>query len=195
MDIDTKNYIDSLDIESIPWNRMFTAYGTAEQYPELLSVLAETTDIEEWKKTFSRLSDFEHQGTMFPPAPFALVFLIRILRKLLSEGTTNEIAEKLVGQFLYYADVCSDAEKLEHAQPLSYFSDLLNDENLLSEENIEEDLERIYADPEAVPDELFYSFYYYARIVLSQVPDILDQYGKFPEESRELRNKTAEMKV
>ncbi len=193
MDIETKKYIDSLDIKSIPWNRMFTAYGTAEQYPELLSVLAETTDIEQWKKTFSRISDFEHQSTMFPPAPFALVFLIRILQKLLSGGTADDIAEKLTGQFVYYADVCSDAEKLEHAQPLHHFSDLLNDENLLSEDDIEEDLERIYADPEAVPDQLFYSFYYYARIVLSQVPDFLDQYGKFPEESRELRNKITEM--
>lgn len=32
MDTATKNYIDSLDRRSIPWNRMFTAYGTAEHY-------------------------------------------------------------------------------------------------------------------------------------------------------------------
>lgn len=193
MDIDTKKYIDSLDIKSIPWNRMFTAYGTAKQYPELLGVLAETRDFEQWKKTFNRISDFEHQSTMFPPAPFVLVFLVRILRKLLSEGTADDIAEKLTGQFVYYAGVCSDAEKLEHARPLNHFSDLLNDENLLSEDDIEEDLERIYADPEAVSDQLFYSFYYYARMVLSQVPGILDQYEKFPEESRELRNKITEI--
>ena len=37
MDTATKNYIDSLDRRSIPWNRMFTAYGTAEHYNELLS--------------------------------------------------------------------------------------------------------------------------------------------------------------
>jgi len=29
MDTAIKNYIDSLDRRSIPWNRMFTAYGTA----------------------------------------------------------------------------------------------------------------------------------------------------------------------
>ena len=70
MDTATKNYIDSLDRRSIPWNRMFTAYGTAEHYNELLSVLEETTDEVQWKKTFTRISDFEHQSTMFPPAPF-----------------------------------------------------------------------------------------------------------------------------
>jgi hypothetical protein len=32
MDTATKKYIDSLDRRSIPWNRMFTAYGTAEHY-------------------------------------------------------------------------------------------------------------------------------------------------------------------
>ena len=44
MDTAIKNYIDSLDRRSIPWNRMFTAYGTAEpaygtaeHYNELLS--------------------------------------------------------------------------------------------------------------------------------------------------------------
>ena len=103
MDIDTKKYTDSLEIESIPWNRMFTAYGTAEHYPELLGVLAESRDIEQWKKTFNRLSDFEHQSTMFPPAPFVLVFLVRLLEKLLSEGAADDIAETLAGQFVYYA--------------------------------------------------------------------------------------------
>ena len=48
MDTAIKNYIDSLDRRSIPWNRMFTAYGTAERYNELLSVLEETTDEVQW---------------------------------------------------------------------------------------------------------------------------------------------------
>ena len=87
MDTAIKNYIDSLDRRSIPWNRMFTAYGTAEHYNELLSVLEEITDEVQWKKTFTRISDFEHQSTMFPPAPFVLVFLVRILQKHLQDGS------------------------------------------------------------------------------------------------------------
>ena len=39
MDVETKKYIDGLNRERIPWNRMFTAYGTAEHYNELLAVL------------------------------------------------------------------------------------------------------------------------------------------------------------
>lgn len=173
MDTATKNYIDSLDRRSIPWNRMFTAYGTAEHYNELLSVLEETVDEVKWKKTFTRISDFEHQSTMFPPAPFVLVFLVRILKKHFQDGSPDGIAKILIGQLTYYTDVCNDAENMEHAQPLGHFWDLLDDENLLPEDCTEEDLDKIFENPDAVSDELFYSFYYYSKIVLSQISDIL----------------------
>ena len=173
MDTATKDYINSLDRRSIPWSRMFTAYGTAEHYNELLSVLEETTDEAHWKKAFNRISDFEHQSTMFPPAPFVLVFLVRILQNHLQDGSPDGIAKILIDQFTYYTDVCNDAEEMEHAQPLSHFRDLLDDENLLPEDCTEEELDEVFEDPDAVSDELFYSFYYYSKIVLSQVQDIL----------------------
>ena len=169
---------------------MFTAYGTAEKYPELLSELEQIRDIDRWKKCFNSLSDFEHQSTLFPPAPFALIFLVRQLRRLLEEGKAEDIAERMIDQFEYYIDICIDAESMEHAQPLGRFSDLLDEENLLPEGCTEDDLLEVFEDPEAVPDTLFYSFYYYSMIVLSQIPDILDRYGKFSVESKNLRAKT-----
>ena len=99
MDLETKQYIDSLDKRSIPWRRMFTAYGTAENYCEYLSVL-------------------------------------------------------------------------EH------FSALLEDRYLLPTDYTEDDLFELFETPEAISDEQFYSLYYYAGIVLSQVPEILKRYGK-----------------
>ena len=173
MDTDTRNYINNLDRKDIPWSRMFTAYGTAEQYNELLTVLEETTDEVRWKETFNRISDFEHQGTMFPPAPFALVFLVRILQKHLQGGSPDGIAKKLIDLFMYYTDVCNDVEEMEHAQPLDHFWNLLDDENLLPDDCTEEDLDEVFENPDMVSEELFYSFYYYSKIVLSQVPDIL----------------------
>ena len=56
-----------------------------------------------------------------------------------------------------------------------------------SEGCTEEDLLAVFEDPEAVSDALFYSFYYYSMTVLSQIPDILDKYGKFSKESKNLR--------
>ena len=139
-DIAVKRYIDCLDKGSIPWNRMFTAYGTAENYCELLSALEQTLDTEQWEKYYNRLSDFEHQSTLFPPAPFVLTFLVRILQQLLRNGNADAIVKKLLGRFLYYADLCNTAESMDHAEPLRQFSDLLNDENLLPEDHTEEDL-------------------------------------------------------
>ena len=191
MDFAAKHEIDRLDKQQIPWRRMFTAYGTAENDCEYLSVLEQTLDVQEWKKTFRKLSDFEHQSTFFPPAPFALVFLVRILQKRLQDGNADEIVELLTDQLLYYADLCSNAEQMEHAQPLDSFSKLLDDRYLLPEDYTEEDLFEVFENPEAISDELFYSFYYYAGIVLSQVPDILDQHGIFPEKSKAFRDRTA----
>ena len=189
MDDVTRDYIDSLEVNSVPWSRMFTAYGTAEHYPELLFELEHTRDIDRWKKLFNKISDFEHQSTLFPPAPFVLIFLVRQLQKLLEEGKAEDIVERMIDQFGYYIGICRDAEKMEHAHPLERFSDLLDEENLLPEGCTEEDLLAVFEDPEAVPDALFYSFYYYSMIVLSQIPDILDRYGKFSKESKKLRDK------
>ncbi len=185
-----KDYIDNLNYKDIPWYRMFTAFGTAEDYAELLSVLEQTHDVEEWKKIYYKISDFEHQSTMCPPAPFVLVFLVRILEKLLNSNTKsdNKIAEILINQFIYYAEVCIDAENEEHAQPLDDFSDMLNEKYLFSEEVTEEELDEIYENPDAVPDNLFYSFYHYSKIVLSQVSVILDKSGKYSSESKKLKS-------
>ena len=185
--IATKRFIDRLEKQNIPWNRMFTAYGTAEKYCELLSELEQTLDVEQWTKVLNRLSDFEHQSTMFPPAPFVMVFLVRLLQRLLWNGNADGIVKKLLYQFLYYASLCHDAKEMDHAEPLPHFADLLDDESLLPENYTEDDLQRIYEDPEAVSDQLFYSYYHYSAIVLSQVPDMLDYCDEFPEESDELR--------
>lgn len=158
MDHMTKQYIDSLDKRQIPWRRMITAYGTAEHDCEYLSALEQPHDAEDWKKTFRKLSDFEHQGTFFHPAPFALVFLVRLLQKRLRDGNTDEIAELLTDQLLHYADLCSNAELMEHAQPLDSFSQLLDEQYLLPVDYTEDDLFEVFENPELISDELFYSF-------------------------------------
>lgn len=184
-----KDYIDNLNYKDIPWHRMFTVSGTAENYGELLSNLEQAHDVEDWKETYYKISDFEHQSTMCPPAPFVLFFLVRILEKLLDSNTKsdNKIAEILINQFIYYAEVCTDAENEKHSQPLDNFSDMLNEKYLLSEEVTEDELDEIYENPDAVPEDLFYSFYHYSKIVLSQVPDILDKSGKYLNECRKLK--------
>lgn len=174
---DIKEYIKNLNTEDIPWNRMVTAYGTAENYPGLLEVLDGMKDLDEVKKAWNEISNFEHQSTMFAPAPFVLVFLVQILEK--AKNTDNPVAVWLVNEldksFEYYLEICEYAENCEHAEPLPYFSDMLDEEYLLPEEYLspegltEDDLEEYLEeyDENFMSDEnYFYSLYYYSKKVI-----------------------------
>ncbi len=173
-----REYIDSLKIGDIPWDRMVTAYDNAENYPVLLKILDEMKDLDEVKKAWNSISDFEHQSTMYTPAPFVLVFLVRIYEKAVN-SPDNPVAvwlvDRLVKSFEYYKEVCSDAEKMEHAEPLENMSDILNDKYLLPEgfnldpEYDDDDEDDFDVDEFIVslfPEDLFYSLYYYSSIVL-----------------------------
>lgn len=176
-----KDYIKNLNVDDIPWHRMVTAYETAENYPEYLRILYEMKDIDEVKKAWNSISDFEHQSTLFTPAPFALVFLVRIYEK--AKQTDSPVAkwlvDKLSDEFRYYLELCDDADRMEHADPLENMSDILNDKYLLPEgfdldpEYDEDDEEDIIDVDEFIvslfPEDLFYSLYYYTRIILKEV--------------------------
>lgn len=167
-----RRYIDSLKIENIPWDRMVTAYDTAKNYPELLEILDAMKDLDEVKQAWNSISDFEHQSTMYTPAPFVLVFLIRIYEKAVN-SPDNPVAvwlvDRLAKSFEYYKEVCSDAEKMEHAEPLENMSDILNENYLIPEGvNIfdcdEDEFEELHE--KLFQENLFYSLYYYSGIVL-----------------------------
>jgi len=196
MDTANRNYIDSLEIKDIPWGRMVTAYCTAIKYPEYFAAMENFGNDEAFEEAFNGISDFEHQETMFPPAPFALVFLIRILEKALCTKN-NECADFLAKEIADFSEhclwACNYAETYEHEKPLRNFSDMLIEKYLLDpeyskREPSEEEADEIFGDENFLPDDLFYSIYYYSKIVLSQVPDILEKYDRFPE-IREKMNK------
>lgn len=183
MEEDLREYISNLNVNDIPWNRMITAYGNAGNYPEALSILEHTKDIEEFKKAWYIISDFEHQSTMFQPAPFALVFLVKLFKKCLVSNSPVEEQKAilLLDKFTYFAEVCFDIESWDHAEPLDSLSELLDDCRLLPTQYDEADLDAIFEN--AFPDDQFYSHYYYSRQVLSQVPAILKRSGKLMDEA------------
>ena len=170
-----RRYIDNLNISDIPWHRMITAYETAENYPEYLSILDSMNNLDEVKTAWYSISDFEHQSTLYIPAPFVMVFLSRILEKAVNTPENPVavwLADKLADEFVYYAEVCSDAEKVEHTEPLENMSSMLNDEYLLPENYTEDDFEEYYE--EFFPDDLFYSIYYYTGKILLETLEMHD---------------------
>lgn len=172
-----KEYINSLNIDDIPWHRMLTAYDRAERYPELFRILDSMENLDDVKQAWNDISDFEHQSTFFTPAPFAVVFLMRIREKALNAPENPVavwLADKLTEEFSYYSEICGYAEKSEHPEPLPEFSDMLDDRYLIPVDfdfaNIDdydyymdEFIERL------LPEDLFYSLYYYTGIILKKV--------------------------
>lgn len=172
-----KEFIDNLKIDDIPWHRMVTAYGTAENYPELFRILDSMENLDEVKKAWNDISAFEHQSTFFTPAPFAVVFLARIREKALNAPENPVavwLAEKLTEEFSYYSEICGYAEKSEHPEPLPEFSDMLDERYLLpvgfdfeeDEDEIDELIEKI------MQEDFFYSLYYYTGKILSEISSI-----------------------
>lgn len=169
--------MESIKIEDIPWCRMITAYDTAENYPELLNTLNEMKDIDEVKQAWNEISSFENQNTLFTPAPFVLVFLVRIYEKAVNSPENPVaawLADRLERSFEYYAEVCDDMEKIEHPKALENMSDILNENYLIpegddlsdyDEDEFQELIQKI------LQENLFYSLYYYSGVVLAEIPD------------------------
>lgn len=60
------------------------------------------------------------------------------------------------------AECFRDINELENPDPLPFFSDMLKEEYLWSEEYDGDEDEMRYGEDEVFPDDLFYSFYYYS---------------------------------
>lgn len=185
MDTEAKNYIDSLEIKDIPWGRMITAYGTAINYPKYLEDMENFRNYDAFEEAFNGISDFEHQETMFPPAPFALIFLIRIFEKALIENSSF-VAKEMADFFENCLFACNYAENYEHDEPLGKISDMLEERFLLDAKFAEMqpddcELDEIFGDEDLLSGSIFYSIYYYSKKVLSQIPEILGKHGKLPD--------------
>ena len=175
MDSRTKQYIDSLTIDQIPWGRMYTAYAVASNFGTLLHTLTETEDPAVFRETFRALSDMEHQSTLTPPAPFVTVFLVRILDRERQRGGRSEIAETILHVLSYYLEICNEYAAYSDAEPLPHFADILDEQYLLPENCTDDDLEEIFEDPDSLPETLFASFYYYTKQVLLLIPELQEQ--------------------
>lgn len=168
---DNNNFIQTIKIDEIPWHRLTTTYGRATEFPKYFDVLSKMKDLEAINNAGEEVAiNIEHQSTLWHSTPFALIFLGRIFKQALYRIKQNSVADYLVNEllelFIEVAEAIKVAEKLEHADRLPYFSDLLKEEYLWSEEYDEEADELRYESDEVFPDDLFYSFYYYSHQVL-----------------------------
>ena len=163
-------YVGGLSVHDIPWHRLVCTYGWAEDFPALLERVSDGSPDEAAEALKTLSGEIEHQDTLWPCTPFALVFLVRLLKEicLRQDGQRMDTACGIVDILKNTAQVCRWAFGLEHADPLPCFADMLNEENLPPrgdrELPVEEGLD--------FSDELFFSFYYYSFEILKSVEEI-----------------------
>lgn len=180
MDTAIQTYIETVQVNDIPWHRLTTTYGRATDFPEALDVLWNMESMDAVDAAGEALElNIEHQSTLWHATPFAMIFLLRIFKKALEERTQNEVAhylaEQLVDLFTVIAECIRDGLVLEHADPLPHFVDMLNEEYLWSEEYDEDEDVLRYEEEDVFPDDLFFSFYYYSLQVLLLAIPLLDK--------------------
>jgi len=72
---ENRKYILSLDVQSVPWHRLTTAYGRATDFPVYFSVLQKMNDMKAVKESLYELTtNMEHQSTLWHSTPFGMVF-------------------------------------------------------------------------------------------------------------------------
>ena len=148
----------------MPWDRLSCSYGTAELFSQILNSLAKAVKKSKFDENeLAMLLDeivaqCEYQETFWHATPFALVFLVRIYKSALSEKgeAAKFISRKLEAFFKLMLEICKKVEQMEHAKPLAKMEQMLEPKYL----------DIVDQDELSYDDRLFYSFYYYSRMVL-----------------------------
>lgn len=164
---ENKTYILNITVADVPWHRLTTAYGRGTDFPTHFKTLWEMSDLNAVKSALYVLTtNMEHQSTLWHGTPFGMIFMSRVLIEALNKSEQNPIANFLADELLDFFNCIlqcyHEGDEMEHADPLPFFSDMLKEEYLWSEEYDEEDDEMRYEEDEVFPDDLFYSFYYYS---------------------------------
>lgn len=176
------DYIRQIHLNDIPWERLSTPYETAVDFPEWFRQMTDENPALAADAAHDIALNIEHQSTLWQVTPFAMIILDRLLSAAIEKYThTKDDDDKLVIKHILeiYVPVFETVDFMNRAigrlQALPHFSDMLKDDYLLPEpkffENDEDPEEALEAYLEGfyteMPEELFYSFFYYAWLALA----------------------------
>ncbi len=164
--MDISAYADRLRIEDIPWCRLVSTYGRAEDFPALIGRVLRGNSEEAMEALKILSGQIEHQNTLWPCTPFALTFLARKLKAICGQPEDEQDIRTACGiadALTHVAQVCEWAFNMEHAGPLPEFADMLNQANLPPEDS------QNLVD---FSDELFFSFYFYSFKIIKEAAQL-----------------------
>lgn len=182
---DELSFINTIELEDIPWERLICTNGRALHIPKLLQELS-SLDSQVASKALRDLSlEIEHQATLWTVAPFALIFMGRCEAQLqaLEEPQRLKLQQLQVDLGEYFQElleICREFFSSSYREPVHVFSswdEFFKDEYLLpplnSASDAEDDSEEDdYADDvdweSDLPDspELLASCYAYSQRIL-----------------------------
>lgn len=184
-------WIQNLTIQEVPWRRLATPYGRAADFPAHFKDMR-SKQISAMEAAANQLAlHMEHQGTLWPATPFAVIFLLRMLGESADKKSSGENAryrtDRLLEILTGVAEACRPARDIKHAPPLPHFSDMLGEKYLWPDE-YDEDEDMLRYEEGPFPDDLFYSFYHYSHQALLHGKPFLDQLrqGNHREKARAL---------
>lgn len=172
-------YITGLQVENVPWKRLISSYGWAERFPSLFADMDSPDEAVAAQAIGVLGNEIEHQDTLWPCTPFALVFLYKRFVQAVSQPERSQVVIGGVLEiFETIVDACCYAFSAEHADALPWFSDMLSEKYLLPGELQDgDDVYLCIEDGFDIPDELFYSIYYYSYEVLRLAAPFCAQTG------------------
>ncbi|UNK18420.1 hypothetical protein MNQ98_29155 [Paenibacillus sp. N3/727] len=136
---------------SVPWQRLTTAYGRGTDIPRLME-----------KGQYEELANLiEHQGTLWQTTPWVLFMLLRELAKQKPEKVSSEEVE------LYLAVASAiTVEYMDSQNTVETMSELLDEEYLWPENEEEDELRWEEEEPPGYETEVFFSYYYFSYLLL-----------------------------
>ncbi|GEM_PF-3285816 len=177
---DNQSFLQGVAVQNVPWNRLATTYGRATDFPLYFEALLASNKSEVDAAGEELERNIEHQSTLWPATPFAMIFLARILEKVMQtieQYISRYVVMNLLDLFVRVAEGCMMADEREQAAPLPRFEDMLGETYLWPEEYDEDDdVARYEEDGGPFPDNLFYSFYYYSYMVLKTFKSEFQEY-------------------
>ncbi|AZS13736.1 hypothetical protein [Paenibacillus lutimineralis] len=149
----TRNALSTRTADSIPWQRLTTAYGRGTDIPGLI----ETGQYEELANLI------EHQSTLWQTTPWVLLILLNQLAEKQPEQITLEEIE------LYLA--VASAILVDHMDPqntIATMEELLSEEYLWPEDEEDDEMEWEEEEPPGYEKRPFFSYYYFSYLLLRE---------------------------
>lgn len=160
------NLMETLKMDDVPWSRLMTPYERASNIPKYIKGMNTESEEEVDANYISILENIEHQDSLWPVTPFAMLFLTKIFKENIAAGIREYSTKKLIEIFIRVKKACNYAKEMYPDETADSFLTLLDEENLCPEQT-----DVLYDND--ILDRMYYNYYYYSDVILERIRPLL----------------------